>query len=341
MSERTSREKTLYRYHMALERGDFATVAAILSQAEQDATLARMVLELNAALEAEADGILSPQPVLRANHSTNGQRHPSAPAKEELPMTFYETTRPGRTLPAVRSLGRKHVLTLIAAMIVVALISVALLSSGLPASFDGASGGPVSGASGPDGLPGAAQQVVTATPSATFTPTPVPTASPTHTPTPFGPQPDPLILTATAIVDQATNMAGGMDVVTATPFPPTVVPPEGFTMSGAAGWLGGGRDLPVDMTISFNLGAGDVNLFRITAEGGGALMITTTSLDFTPRLLVVALDDPDLGIRRNQDGQSPPTVTVPVSPGGRVLIFVYSADREATGQFLINAHMGQ
>lgn len=37
------RELALYRYSMALERGDFATVAAVLQQAEQDAVLARLL----------------------------------------------------------------------------------------------------------------------------------------------------------------------------------------------------------------------------------------------------------------------------------------------------------
>lgn len=280
-------------------------------------------------------------------------------------MTLYAPTHPGRTLLPDRSFGRRHILTLIAAVIAVALVSVALLTSGLPASFDGAAGGPADGASGPEGLPGAARQAASATPTATLTPTPSP--SPTWLPTVVGPQADPLILTATAFVEQATALApfASPMVVTATPilFPPsastgsieaggvevvplmpTVYPPSvEFSASGgvtSGGWQPMLMTLPVGSTASFGLTAGSVTSFQITAEEEGALVITTTSLDFTPRLVVVALDDPDLGIYRSQDGQSPPEVTVPVSPGDRVLIFVYSADREATGQFLINAHMG-
>ena len=370
MNKPTSREKALYRYHTALERGDFATVAAILRQAEQDATLARMLLELNAALAAEADATSAPQAVAR---STNGQRHPGAPAKEELPMTAYESTAAGRTLFPARNTHQKAdrrprfrpALTLIAALVVVALAGAALLSSGLPAGINGTSANPPGGA-GPDGLPGAAQQVVTAsptfTPTVTWTATPSPIASPTFTPTPFpatvaGPQADPLILTATAIVDQATHMAGGGLM-------PTVVPPMpsqgtmaiggggggsfggGISTSGGIATMDGGAvtmfsGFPIGNTASFGLAAGGVGFVQFTADTAGALTITTTSLDFTPSLLVFSLDDPDLAIQRNTDDQTPPTVSVTVSPGDRVLVLVYAADRDATGQYLLNAHMAE
>ena len=152
----------------------------------------------------------------------------------------------------------------------------------------------------------------------------------------------PIVVTATPfLIPSGSVEMGGVDVV---PFMPTIIPPSiEFSTSGAVSagvWQSGLMPLPLETTASFGLSAGSVTTFQVTAEEAGALMITATSLDFTPRLLVVALDDPDLAIRRNEDRQSPPVVTVPVSPGDRVLVFVYSVDREATGQFLINAHMG-
>ena len=364
MNKHLSREKALYRYHTALEHGDFATVAAILRQAEEDATLARMLLELNAALAAEADATHAPQAVAR---STNGQRHPGAPAKEILPMTAYETTASGRTLFPSRNTHQKTdrrprfrpALTLIAALVVVALAGAALLSSGLPAGISGTSANLPAGA-GPGGLPGAAQQVVTATP--TFTPTA------TWTPTPIipGPQADPLILTATAIVDQATNMAGGglMPTVVAplpmqsqgtvemggggggSPIPGMISPDTGFAISGGITTMGGGAvsvfsGFPIGTTASFGLAPGGVGFFQLTADAEGALTITTTSLDFTPRLLVFSLDDPDLALQRSADGETPPTVSLTVNPGDRVMVLVYAADRAVSGQYLLNAHMAE
>jgi hypothetical protein len=41
------REKALYRYSSALEHGDFEAVSAVLGEAEQDAVLERMLLEIN------------------------------------------------------------------------------------------------------------------------------------------------------------------------------------------------------------------------------------------------------------------------------------------------------
>jgi hypothetical protein len=47
------REKILYRYSSAIERGDFETAAAILAQAEGDPQLEQMIMEINAALVTE------------------------------------------------------------------------------------------------------------------------------------------------------------------------------------------------------------------------------------------------------------------------------------------------
>jgi hypothetical protein len=47
------REKALFRYSNALDRGDFDTIAGILHQAEQDAVLERMILEMNELYQSE------------------------------------------------------------------------------------------------------------------------------------------------------------------------------------------------------------------------------------------------------------------------------------------------
>lgn len=48
-----ARERALYLYSSALERGDFDTVAAVLHQAESDPELGQMVLEVDEALQSE------------------------------------------------------------------------------------------------------------------------------------------------------------------------------------------------------------------------------------------------------------------------------------------------
>jgi hypothetical protein len=51
-----AREKAVYRYSSALDRGDFEGVSAVLEQAEQDAALERMLLEVNEIYRAEVEG---------------------------------------------------------------------------------------------------------------------------------------------------------------------------------------------------------------------------------------------------------------------------------------------
>ena len=50
------RERTLYRYGSAVEHGDFCAVSSILEEAEQDAVLERMILEVNDAYRTEREG---------------------------------------------------------------------------------------------------------------------------------------------------------------------------------------------------------------------------------------------------------------------------------------------
>lgn len=56
MGEQTvqlAREKALYRYSSALERGDFGVVSQVLAEAERDPALEGMILEVNEVLQAE------------------------------------------------------------------------------------------------------------------------------------------------------------------------------------------------------------------------------------------------------------------------------------------------
>ncbi len=68
------REKRLFRYSTALQRGDFETVVAILREARADPLLDDQIAELNAAYEAElnaAHTILSPNQRYREDQSVN------------------------------------------------------------------------------------------------------------------------------------------------------------------------------------------------------------------------------------------------------------------------------
>lgn len=75
---RLARERTAYRYTIALEAGDFSTLAGILVRAETDPALARIIDEINAAQAAELDLALreSDDQVVRdllAAHLPSGQ----------------------------------------------------------------------------------------------------------------------------------------------------------------------------------------------------------------------------------------------------------------------------
>jgi hypothetical protein len=67
-----AREKALYRYSSALERGDFEIVSPILEEAEADPVLARMLLELNEVYRAELEG--GPMRIMQASPSAESTR---------------------------------------------------------------------------------------------------------------------------------------------------------------------------------------------------------------------------------------------------------------------------
>src|SRR5918911_2180642 len=58
------REKALFLYSSALERGDFETVTLMLEEAQKDAQLERMILDMNEALGREHDEKLAAEVVL-------------------------------------------------------------------------------------------------------------------------------------------------------------------------------------------------------------------------------------------------------------------------------------
>lgn len=325
MTDPIDRERALYRYHLALQRGDFAAVAAILREAESDPELARMVLALNAALEAEEAACL-PSPALSPLRSTNGQRPPGAPIQEDYPMTFTTLTSPAQSTRPVRATRLAPSLTLIAALVAVALFGALLLmnqSGGLFAT----GGGDLPPNGGGDPLSAGAQRVVTATPLPTDTLNPGPIDTPTATPIPANVSPVmPIVVTATPLPFSDS-------------FGPTMIPPTALPWGpGLSGQL---PVLPVGETMTGYLeGDGNVGIYWFDAPEAGTFSLSVTALDFEPRLLVYTLDDPELGIQRNAQDGPLPSVTLDLGRGDRMLAFVYSADRAASGQYLLNVRAG-
>jgi uncharacterized membrane protein YkoI len=110
LSAQRAREKALFRYFNALERGDFETVAAISQQAVTDPILERMIAEVNAALAGESPShqhVNSVQPRQRqgieqgitlGTLSPNGQTLNHSHQTEEdniMFTTFDDTIRKG------------------------------------------------------------------------------------------------------------------------------------------------------------------------------------------------------------------------------------------------------
>lgn len=85
-----AREKQLFRYLSALDRGDFETLAAILRDAEHDPALEQMIAEVN--LEASREALLSP--VL---HPASTNHH-----REDKPMTALTIPYPRQPAAPIR-----------------------------------------------------------------------------------------------------------------------------------------------------------------------------------------------------------------------------------------------
>lgn len=307
------RELALYCYHNAMERGDFETVAALLREAEGDPVLARMVVKLNAALETEmrAEFQADHRPLFfkrRQTASLNGRsRATKTTIKESDDMTIYETAA---TAPLTRFPRRVwgYSITLIAAVVAVILFTVLL--AGSPGFMLGSAG-----PEGPDqGAPGAALQAATPT-----IPAPPPTSSPIASP---------LMPTVLASPLMSSPIAAPLSL-TATPFFMPLPGVVDFAIAPPPFLLG--------QTVYSTLPAsGAVVFYAYTAERDGAVVFRLVSPNFEPRLLLFILDDPELGIERNVEDNAAPMVTVTLNEGDRVLLFIYSADGEQGGAFLIS-----
>jgi hypothetical protein len=138
-----AREKALYRYSSALERGDFEVVSSILEKAEEDPVLARMLLEVNEVYQAEMEG--------GAIRTT--QASPSAEATQQRrPFDWLlhwrrDPRRGGGEMREDRQTRVKHPLSrggvirnsLIAGGIVLGILLVCIISFGIYASSGGSS----------------------------------------------------------------------------------------------------------------------------------------------------------------------------------------------------------
>lgn len=134
-----AREKLLFRYSAALERGDFDTVARVLREAEDDSALEGMILEINATYSADATGDssrFSRTRTLRPSHQVNHK-------ESQDDMIASSTYRHERGLGIMRSPVRGSANALSLAAVIVLVVFAALILSRLP--MDSAS--PYQGAS--------------------------------------------------------------------------------------------------------------------------------------------------------------------------------------------------
>lgn len=161
-----AREKLLFRYTSALERGDFATVEAILNEARHDAELERMLYEINTALGSTFPAVN----LHRYNHKDSTMQH-----NPTLKLT------PVRE----RSLPTRFPYALAAAILAVILVGGLLITAKF--GFDNQNG---------DNFGGASLQRESATVTPSATPSPLNPIVVTGTPTLFTNDPNPLDPTA-------------------------------------------------------------------------------------------------------------------------------------------------
>jgi hypothetical protein len=140
-----AREKTLYRYSSALERGDFEVVSSILEEAETDPVLEQMLLEVNEVYQAEFEG-----EAIRATQAS----HPAGDTRQRQTFArllwWRKNTRRGEgEMKEERQTRVKHPLSrggvirngLIAGSVVLGIALICVISFGIYAS-SGGSGGP-------------------------------------------------------------------------------------------------------------------------------------------------------------------------------------------------------
>lgn len=142
------RERLLFRYSMALERGDFETVYKILREAEHDPLLDRMIRELDEAYALEI------KPV-QVTFSTNHVDH-----REERQMTLTTAANTRSPIPKIANptIRLRNFSPLAAAVLAVVALSMALFSLRPPGSGQ---------------LANIQNATATPVPSLTFTPTPI------------------------------------------------------------------------------------------------------------------------------------------------------------------------
>jgi hypothetical protein len=163
-SRQLVREKLLFRYSSALERGDFEVISAVLREAENDPVLERMLHDMNDVYRAE----LAPPPAL-PSFSTN---HNHRSTREDAAMTVTFPTIRRVTMPAAPQGRWASMATLAAAIIAIILFAAILIARRPPNPPEQA-----------NPIIGLQNETATPIPSPTWTPTPVP-QQPTLTGTP-------------------------------------------------------------------------------------------------------------------------------------------------------------
>lgn len=137
-----AREKLLFQYTMALERGDFPALEAILNQAETDAVLEQMIAEINVALAEELPMPKSSTVPLKfgSNHATHNHRHNGIYQTEDRNNPMSITTLP-KPYARLESTQRRFPFALAAAVLAVILIGGLLATVQFGLNDDGRSTG--------------------------------------------------------------------------------------------------------------------------------------------------------------------------------------------------------
>ena len=111
--ERLAREKALYLYANALERGDFATIETILEQATHDAELEQMIFELHEAYQDEQERVHTDDATLvrelLREHLPSGLATPQDASLEIPPLTVGEVCASLQTKAAIQGVDSREV----------------------------------------------------------------------------------------------------------------------------------------------------------------------------------------------------------------------------------------
>lgn len=108
------REKLLFQYSMALDRGEFETIAAILLQAEDDPELERMILDLNDVYRTDLDDAAQAEDVAIVQQLVNDHFPSELPSDTEVeipPLTVGDVATRIQTDTAQRGQVERETLT--------------------------------------------------------------------------------------------------------------------------------------------------------------------------------------------------------------------------------------